>query len=186
MYSRPKGAVAYEIHVTPNREAVIDLSTGLLSSYLRCYWASARSRSLNADSKFVNRAEQTSLTELTVSTKKVFVDDFLERDVDGYGRSAFVLGTDQGQSFITMDGLKKALERFADHEEGPIRVVIIQVGDSPEYVFVPHEPTESVARLLRNWGVDSPNKITKRPYERLHLVKLESLVEPLVKLAFPL
>ena len=79
--------------------------------------------------------------------------------------------------------LEFALKTFAELEQGPLRIVVIQVGDSDEYIFVPHHPVESVATLLDRWRITS-GAIDTKPYARLNTVKLELLIPGSLKLAF--
>ena len=75
------------------------------------------------------------------------------------------------------EALESALKMFAELEQGPLRIVVIQVGDSFKH------PVESGASLLDRWGITS-GAIKTKPYARLNTVKLELLIPGSLKLGF--
>jgi hypothetical protein len=114
-----------------------------------------------------------------------FIADLQDRDVDGYGRSFFLVGAEVTEgTLMSRTEFETALNRFSELAEAPIRVVVVQPGDSPEYVFVPGNPSAEVERLLERLQITSSNIVATRPYKRLHLVRLEVLLPSLVQIAF--
>ena len=177
-YSRSNGCEAFAMNLFGEPDRLRDL----LSSELDWYWASARPRPVE-DPQFSSRPAEVRMTPVNAQSIDILIDDFRERDVDGYGRTIDLLGCDLNADIRSPQALEFALKTFAALEHGPLRIVVIQVGDSPEYIFVPHHPVESVATLLDGWGITSGALATK-PYARLHTVKLELLIPGSLKLAF--
>ncbi len=150
----------------------------LLSVELSWYWESARSGPPEDSSQYTYLPEERSLTLLDMNNVKTFLDDLSERDIDGYARfiAIFGLDVDASPSSLGSAQFRSMVSNFLKHEEGPIRVVVIQIGDSPwEQVYVTHNPIESVRRLLECWEITSSAINRKRPYEQLNTAKLESV-----------
>ena len=183
-YLRDQGPVCYETKILnlDDKQALRSWASRLLSMDIGWYWESRRSRPMADDSQYHYLPEQRSLTLLTINNMEIFLDDLSERDIDGYARFVAIFGTDSDADLLASHGTQfgSALERFSEFEEAPIRVVVVQIGDSPcEYIFVPHNLIEQVRCLIENWGI-TPSAITKkRAYKYLYTAKLESLLEPI-------
>jgi len=124
------------------------------------------------------RPEKRPPTLLTEHSAAVFLEDTLERDVDGYGRFLAIFGVDKNAvASITDESLlKAALTDFSRTEGGPIRIVVVQIGDSVlEHIFVPHKRIEAVGQLFEAWGINERAIKWKLPYKLLYLARLESL-----------
>ena len=153
-----------------------------LNSELEWYWSRARSRPVD-DRQFASRPSEVLLTPVNAQSINNLIDDFRERDVDGCGRSIQLIAWDRHADIRSAEALRSALDTFTEYEQGPLRMVVIQVGDSPEYIFVPHDPAESVSDVLEELGVASA-EVDKKPYERLNMVRLGLLNPSIIKLAF--
>lgn len=153
------------------------LPTHLLSSDLAWCWQSWRNAPLAADSPITYLPEQRPLTRLTADNTQELVDEFQERDVDGYGRCITLIGCDEDAEAELLNArqMKTALKTFASTEAPPVRMVLNQLNDEVAvHLFVPHRPVEAVQRLLWVWEV--PTWICEvRPYTQLRQAKLEAL-----------
>ena len=177
---REQGAICYAL-MLPTRlmaEAFSrQLPTHLLSSNLAWYWQSWRNAPLAADSPITYLPEQRTLTRLTADNAQELVDEFQERDVDGYGRCITLIGCDADAEtdLLNAKQMKVALKTFASTEAPPVRVVLNQLNDEVAvHLFVPHRPVEAVQRLLWVWEV--PTWVCEvRAYTQLRQAKLEAL-----------
>lgn len=177
---REQGVICYAL-MLPTRlmaEAFSrQLPTHLLSSNLAWYWQSWRNAPLAADSPITYLPEQRTLTRLTADNAQELVDEFQERDVDGYGRCITLIGCDADAEtdLLNAKQMKVALKTFASTEAPPVRVVLNQLNDEVAvHLFVPHRPVEAVQRLLWVWEV--PTWICEVcPYTQLRQAKLEAL-----------
>jgi hypothetical protein len=115
------------------------------------------------------------LTRLTAQTLTGFLDDSAERDADGYGRSIVLLGF-AAASAKAFDSLRDHIARFVRGSRDGPDLVIVQTGDSAEYVFTPHEPSPEAKRLLSTWGL-VPSGTQRVPYKRLGVAKLEAIFD---------
>jgi hypothetical protein len=177
---REQGVICYAL-MLPTRlmaEAFSrQLPTHLLSSNLAWYWQSWRNAPLAADSPITYLPEQRTLTRLTADNAQELVDEFQERDVDGYGRFITLIGCDEDAAAELQDAeqMKNALRKFASAEVPPVRLVLNQLNDAVAvHLFVPHRPVEAVQRLL--WVCGVPTWVCEvRPYAQLRQAKLEAL-----------
>jgi len=177
---REQGVICYAL-MLPTRlmaEAFSrQLPTHLLSSNLAWCWQSWRNAPLAADSPITYLPEQRPLTRLTADNAQELVDEFQERDVDGYGRCITLIGCDADAEtdLLNAKQMKVALKTFASTEAPPVRVVLNQLNDEVAvHLFVPHRPVEAVQRLLWVWEV--PTWICEVcPYTQLRQAKLEAL-----------
>jgi hypothetical protein len=177
---REQGVICYAL-MLPTRlmaEAFSrQLPTHLLSSNLAWYWQSWRNAPLAADSPITYLPEQRTLTRLTADNAQELVDEFQERDVDGYGRFITLIGCDEDAAAELQDAeqMKNALRKFASAEVPPVRLVLNQLNDAVAvHLFVPHRPVEAVQRLLWVWEV--PTWVCEvRAYTHLRQAMLEAL-----------
>jgi hypothetical protein len=177
---REQGAICYAL-VLPTRQMAETFSrqlpTHLLSSSLAWFWQSWRNAPLAADSPVKYLPEQRVLTRLTADNAQELVDEFQERDVDGYGRCITLIGCDADAEtdLLNAKQMKVALKTFASTEAPPVRVVLNQLNDEVAvHLFVPHRPVEAVQRLLWVWEV--PTWVCEvRAYAQLRQAKLEAL-----------
>ena len=177
---REQGVICYAL-MLPTRlmaEAFSrQLPTHLLSSNLAWFWQSWRNAPLAADSPVKYLPEQRLLTRLTADNAQELVDEFQERDVDGYGRFITLVGCDEDAAAELQDAeqMKNALRKFASAEVPPVRLVLNQLNDAVAvHLFVPHRPVEAVQRLLWVWEV--PTWVCEVcPYTQLRQAKLEAL-----------
>jgi hypothetical protein len=118
---REQGVICYAL-MLPTRlmaEAFSrQLPTHLLSSNLAWYWQSWRNAPLAADSPITYLPEQRTLTRLTADNAQELVDEFQERDVDGYGRCITLIGCDADAEtdLLNAKQMKVALKTFASTE----------------------------------------------------------------------
>jgi hypothetical protein len=176
---RERGAICYAL-VLPTRQMAETFSrqlpTHLLSSGLAWFWQSWRNAPLAADSPVKYLPEQRVLTRLTADNAQELVDEFLERDVDGYGRFITLIGCDidAAVELLNVGQMQIALKTFASTEAPPVRMVLNQLNDDVAvHLFVPHRPVEAVQRLLWVWEV-----LTwiceVRAYKQLYQARLEA------------
>ena len=176
---REQGAICYVL-VLPTRQMAETFSrqlpTHLLSSNLAWFWQSWRNAPLAADSPVKYLPEQRVLTRLTADNAQELVDEFLERDVDGYGRFITLIGCDEDAAAELQDAeqMKNALRKFASAEVPPVRLVLNQLNDAVAvHLFVPHRPVEAVQRLLWVWEV--PTWVCEvRAYKQLYQARLKA------------
>jgi len=176
---REQGAICYAL-VLPTRQMAETFSrqlpTHLLSSGLAWFWQSWRNAPLAADSPVKYLPEQRVLTRLTADNAQELVDEFLERDVDGYGRFITLIGCDidAAVELLNVGQMQMALKTFASTEAPPVRMVLNQLNDDVAvHLFVPHRPVEAVQRLLWVWEV--PTWVCEvRAYKQLYQARLEA------------
>jgi hypothetical protein len=177
---REQGVICYAL-MLPTRlmaEAFSrQLPTHLLSSGLAWCWQSWRNAPLTDDSPVRYLPEQRVLTRLTADNAQELVDEFLERDVDGYGRFITLIGCDidAAVELLSVGQMQMALKTFASTEAPPVRMVLNQLNDDVAvHLFVPHRPVEAVQRLLWVWEV--PTWVCEvRAYTHLRQAMLEAL-----------
>ncbi len=140
-------------------------------------WQSWRNAPLTDDSPVRYLPEQRVLTRLTADNAQELVDEFLERDVDGYGRFITLIGCDidAAVELLNVGQMQMALKTFASTEAPPVRMVLNQLNDDVAvHLFVPHRPVEAVQRLLWVWEV--PTRVCEvRAYTHLRQAMLEAL-----------
>ena len=155
-YVRDQGPICYASPLFHRLEVLDKLGEQLLSSGLDWYWESERGEVTAEDFTDLRLPAKRSWTKLTPNSAGSLASDFLERDVDGYGRFICAIGADPDHGPGAMDGPSIAtyLREFALLESGPIRVVIAHEGDvADDCIFVPHETTRPVGSLLATWGI---------------------------------
>jgi hypothetical protein len=177
---REEGAICYALTL-PTQQAAEAFSSllpeQLLSSGLAWCWQSWRNAPLADDSPVRYLPEQRLLTRLTADNAQELVDEFQERDVDGYGRFITLIGCDidAAAELLNVRQMQMALKTFANAEAPPVRIVLNQLNDDVAvHLFVPHRPVEAVQRLLWVWEV--PTWVCEvRPYAHLYQARLEAL-----------
>ncbi|OGW26082.1 MAG: hypothetical protein A2X59_10870 [Nitrospirae bacterium GWC2_42_7] len=170
-YTRDQGPVCYGISLF-DQYSLSDSISKMLSINIDWYWMTYTSREAWPD----NISAIRTITKLNSENLDVFSNDFLERGLDGYGKFIAVFGLNKNSESLNEDCFQDTIEKFAIYEQGPIQIVVIQLGDSPyEHVFIPHVIGEPTKRLLELWEI-TPEKIEKKyKYNRLKLAKLESI-----------
>jgi hypothetical protein len=176
---REQGVICYAL-MLPTRQMAETFSrqlpTHLLSSNLAWFWQSWRNAPPAADSPVKYLPEQRLLTRLTADNAQELVDEFQERDVDGYGRCITLIGCDADAEtdLLNAKQMKVALKTFASTEAPPVRMVLNQLNDEVAvHLFVPHRPVEAVQRLLWVWEV--PTWVCEvRAYKQLYQARLEA------------
>jgi hypothetical protein len=176
---REQGVICYALMLPTRLMAETfsrQLPTHLLSSNLAWFWKSWRNAPLAADSPVKYLPEQRVLTRLTADNAQELVDEFLERDVDGYGRFITLIGCDidAAVELLNVGQMQMALKTFASTEAPPVRMVLNQLNDDVAvHLFVPHRPVEAVQRLLWVWEV--PTWVCEvRAYKQLYQARLEA------------
>jgi hypothetical protein len=177
IFERKKGVICYELRVFHNRRAPLaELLRELLNSELDWLWKSMRA---TGDDTFDNPSlpDVRAWTWLVPGDAPLLLEDIGEENAESYGRGILLLGIDpvQREGFQKAANVRTALDQFAKEQGGPIRIAIAQVGDQKyEYVFVPHQVTDGVLRLVNLWNANEDYQT--RPYRQLHAAKLETLV----------
>jgi hypothetical protein len=185
-YVRRDGCVCYEGDFLAGRKAVEELLQQLLSLDAAWLWASLRRRPLPQESGFPALPASRPLTQLRLENSDALVADLLERDVDGYGRSIFLIGID-GNSLAGIEselGLESCLIKFALQGSGPIHMILLQPGDAQDFVFVPPEPSRIGVDALRCLGVNQATPEKTRKYSELRGLQLESVINRIIAIAF--
>ena len=178
VYLREHRPICYELAFFDNQQLLNDLLVQLSLGDLNLYWKSERLRPLPDTSPAHNLPLERPLTLLTPDKKASFIEDIEERDIDGYGTFIALFGIDSSVALTPSDdnSLYTALENFSAREQSPIRIAVIQVGDSfTEHVFVPHEPVKPIKQLLANWKEAYRNINEIHRYKELRLASLESI-----------
>jgi hypothetical protein len=178
IFKRDDGVICYVAPIFGDKRCVYELPSYLLSLGVPCYWASERSGAVALDSEAQDLPANRGFTLLIENNASSLVQDFLEHDIDGDGRFITIVAMDGSRSSQPLDYilLQPTLERFAAHEEGPIRMVMVKLNDTfNAHIFVPHKPIETVGMLLVDLGLTSSTNREIRSYKSLRLAKLESL-----------
>ncbi len=187
-YLRNQGPICYETEILDlnNKQALEEWTKQLFDIGLGWYWESARARPPAEGSPYLYLPEQRPLTLLNSISLESFLDDLSERDVDGYARFFAVFGVDTDVALNVLDDaqFRSALNSFLKDEEGPIRITVIQIGDSPwEHVYVSHNPIKPVQELLESWKIIPSAEKQERPYKHLNIARFESILEPIFAVA---
>jgi hypothetical protein len=165
LFDRAEGVVCYEAAVFSDEGASRAFGDALgTTAGLTWYWGS----------ELGPAGPVRSLTRLSSADRELFANDIAWRDV-GEDPSFVVLGMDAGidATGLPLQELLRLRDRFARHEEGPIRIVIAQPGDMREdYTFVPHHPVDPIADLLRRLAITTVRPKRTR-YRWLHTMRLE-------------
>jgi hypothetical protein len=182
VYYRDRGPICYEASVFFNPAPRAGLPRELLSSKLDWCWESERRchpgdvPDDTYDDPDLPRIRP--LTPLTVANEAEFFRDLRERNADQYARFIALFGVDPSTTTTLLDavGFRAALESYTKREDGPIRIVVIQLSDSNwEHVYLPHQPIPAMRELLGTWGLDLARAHPKLPYRRLSAARLENL-----------
>ena len=180
LFEREDGVVCYETPLfrdesadwRPRRELCDQL---LSAGELAWYWASVRDKRVDPATNLVQPANRP-LTRLTTANSDDLVKDAEEPWVQGYERWICLLGVDDQFDLTALDSsdISRLFVDFAMRESEPIRIVVAQPGDmTPDYIFVPHQPVEAIADLLRRWSITGPVRTKRRPYKRLGVMQIE-------------
>ena len=178
-YSHPLGPICFEANLFGAEENLVALENSLKGSDLDWFWASAPRPIVNSDRDSKHRK----LARVADKSVPQLIADFRERDSDGYGRSIVLMGCEKGCRLSSRRELALALEAFSKREEGPLLLLVIQVGDSPEYVYVTHQVPDSVSTILQQWQVNASDVKEELPYEKLNQLKLETVGKSILEIA---
>lgn len=178
LYTRKDRPICYETPVLGKETQISALPGQLLSSGLGWCWESERTDGVASDWAHLGLPDKRQMTELTAENTALLQNDLRERNVDDYGRAIGIFGGDPEAISTLLDEatFRAALAAFSHREEGPIRIVIVQIGDSPvDDIFVPNQPCERVRKLLETWNI-GPHTVRKtRRYPKGRL--LEAIYE---------
>jgi hypothetical protein len=173
---RDRGVICYEVDICQHQNFYA-WRHQLLESGLEWFWESQR----YGDSWMCcqpapwNLPQKRPLTALTPQNDEIFLD-WLEGDKAGGARTVNVygMGKEVSARSLSREDLQTHLERFVQFEQGPIRLVIFRMRDSPpELIFVPHQPAQEVRGLLRSWGIEPGKADYVRKYRSLNYATLE-------------
>ena len=172
-YIRDNGPICYEI-LYFDRNDLLGFADKLFSVNLDWYWMTNGSGDSWPDNSLASRP----ITKLSPEKLDAFCNDFLERNLSGYNRFISIFGLNKNHQSFNEEGLNDAIENFSIYEQGPIQIVILQIGDSNyDQIFVPHAIGEQAKKLLESWEI-TPERIEKKyKYKRLSLATLESLFD---------
>lgn len=175
-FLRDQGVICYEIELS-DRE-FNELFQELQASGLVWYWHSQRNYEAAEEWLALNLPEFRDFTLLSYESKRDLQNDFLEGDIGDYGREITLYGFEAGYdppSTLDITFIREIVKRFIVEEEGPLKIVINQIGDSfVAHLFVPHILDPNVERLLEVWDVlPNADKYKTRAYKHLYLAALE-------------
>jgi len=164
-YWRERGVICYEVPLyTSEASPTLDFISLLQSCGLIWYWESARDGEVSEFSPVKHLPGERPLTQLTDENAETLLDDFREFDIEGYGRGITLFGCDQA-TILTQNQLHAALKQFVFFESGPIRIVLLRIGDTAnKFIFVPHNPVPPVLTLLNAWGIAKEQVNSTFPY----------------------
>jgi len=117
-------------------------------------------------------------TLLTAATAPELVAELRAREHARYWPRTTLVGADRGCAgeIATADVLPSALRRFAATEQGPVRIVVFQIGGTPEQrIFLPHRRVRAVDDLLAQLGIDPDDAAHRRDYVPQSGITLEAL-----------
>jgi len=184
LYFREDGPICYETQLLTHERDASSMAKDFLSSNLNWYWMSSRNEDAIKEDKVWNLPKIRPITLLTPENEQLLVRDLLEEDKDCCYGWIFLIAIDKAQTIKTNDELKNSLKVFLE-EKSPIRCVInrIEVMD-PHYIFVPHNPSSEMQKLLNSWGLYKGSERKTYKYKRLRLAKLECMIDGVVSNAF--
>jgi hypothetical protein len=142
----------------------------LLSSNLDWYWYSER---LQPDADVPDSSDLPDIrpwTQLRADNVGLLTAEIQVWGKSDEGRNVVILGVDPSAVTMPVDEaqIRAALRSFATREEGPVRIVLIQIGDQPqEFLFIPRKSVGPVNSLLETWGI-RPD-IVRRDSDLAHL-----------------
>ena len=174
LYDRPVGAICFEISLLrPSGFSPQGFAMSLHESQLKWYWLSEIDSHNPEPDPQPPRDRDVML--LTQESMERLANDLSERDENGYGRFVALFGAAKSLHARTESTLIPELKKFVANGESSIEIVIIQLGDSPEYVYVQHRVTAAGGVLLKHWNIDRETVGKKRPYRTLRAARLENL-----------
>jgi hypothetical protein len=178
LYTRTQGPLCYELPLFCWQVPSDTFFEQLFGSSLQWYWESARRYDSSPTTSALGLPATRPLTPLTETNTDEFKKDLQERDLNDDMRFIGLYGVDPN---VRPDSplsawLHKALQEFMRFEQGPLWIVVIQIGDcNEELVYTTHTPPDPVLGLLRVWGVEGKAPRRVLPYHRLWLAKLEEM-----------
>jgi hypothetical protein len=149
----------------------------LLGSSLSWWWSSKRDGAPAAGKGVQDTRDSRLWTRLEAATLVELRAELLGEDVNGNGRFLTLVGFDDSQppGDEESGSVQGALADFAQGECGPVRMAIVQLGDTnTELFFVPHVLSPEVKALLSEWQI-SRSHARERPYSELRSARLEHL-----------
>ena len=186
VYRRSEAVVCYEGYFFPDASTLENFIRKAIASGLKWFWASTRTKPLPEDSSYAHLPEARPLTPLEETSAPLFVADYSERNIDGDLRFIFLLAVsaDAAPILFGHDSLSAALESFATQAASPIHLVLVQLGDSADLLFVPSSLDLEGTEASRVFGITKAQVTKTRKYDLLRLAKLETLNPHLVSVAF--
>lgn len=178
LYTRTHGPICYELPLFRWEVPSDTFFKQLLGSSIHWYWKSARRYDPSPTSAGLGLPAERPLTHLTQANVDEFKKDLQERDLNDDMRFIALYGVDPNVHPCSplSTWLHKALQEFMRFEQGPLWIVVIQIGDcNEELVYTTHTPPDPVLALLRVWGVEGKAPRRVLPYHRLWLAKLEEM-----------
>jgi hypothetical protein len=182
LYWRDNGPICYEARFFDSERGLRQWASDLLGSSLKWYWASSlRTQNLGERRE---RFGERPLTRLTSSSLGLFLQDFLYRDENGWGRHIAVFGASVWPEETTgsISGLsaaiKKEVKRFIEGLPEAPQAVVVMDGIGPDQIFVRQPMTADVMVLLDKWQLREEERIEKVPYHRLGVSRIECLMGP--------
>ena len=151
------------------------LIPSLVASELSWWWESGRLDPTEDSYNNPHLPYKRPLTHLDLISGQTFLADLHEQNADGYGRwiNLFGIDADATEQILSDAHRYEMLTAFL-HEKGPLHIVVVQVGDSPwENIFVPHQLSKPIQKILGAWGMKGDAIRATYPYKRLHLAMLE-------------
>jgi hypothetical protein len=174
LYERPVGASCYETHlIRPNGVSPLTFAGSICDSKLKWYWMSRMDSHAPPDAPREPSKER-KMTLVTQAAIGELAQDLSEMDEDGYGLFVALFGCKGLHDSGGDEWLIRELKEFSIGGQGALDMVMIRLGDSPEYVYVKRDATEAARALLRRWNID-PAAAKKRRYSWLGVAKLENL-----------
>ncbi len=164
-FTREAGPICYELPVFGDPAAGVARLTG---SPFVWYWESARRE---RPAPFASRR----LERLDESAARL-LEALAHRDADELGLFVAAYGVHADAAPVRDAAtITDHLRDFAAARQGPLEVVIVQLGDAPEeHLFVDRHPSPAAGELLRRLGADE-RPWRDVPYRRLGLAALESV-----------
>lgn len=176
-YHRVDHVICLEADVLEDKRTLPSILGVLPDSGLLWYWSSSRRYPPARDFQTWELPEQRAYTAVTTETLPVLYRDLLEQDWNDDNRNLVLLASQSDLAHVLQDVAtrQRTLAAFAQ-EQPPLQLVLVRLGDTGScHIFLPHKPSAAVSAVLAAWGIDPAHADTRRPYQRLNLVRLEAL-----------
>lgn len=186
-YVRDDGPIAYNAPLLFGLDPETPLDQALFSAGLCWYWERTSAYATDdaaGDSAFPGARP---LTRLTSTTYPDFVADLKKQRTGEIDRSMRLYGLQPAEGYRNFDSTARddAVRRFVNNEEGPLQIICILVRDagfqnedeSFEGIFVRHEISDPIRRLLLRLGIDPDQPQESLPYWHLWSTSLEFIFD---------